>query len=257
MAKVCVILKNTLNADMGASSKFFNALANHGYSFDEVRILSQNDVQSVDKLLKEFNAKDLSVFLLDEDAINGLKSTSMPARKLSFQSYLDGFDGTVYEFNGNSIENELVELLKARELKISVAESFTGGGVARRITSVSGASAVYFEGLNTYNEQSKIKRLGVLKQTLDEYGAVSKETAYEMVCGLLNTGDCDVAITTTGLAGPGSDASGKLVGLCYLGVGIKNEVCVYEYLFKGNRQEITEQAINRILEHTCRLLQNL
>lgn len=257
MANVCVILKKAVNADMGASSKVFEVLANRGYTFDEVHILSQDDVQNLDNWLKERNAKGVSVFLLTEDAINLLKSSAAPARKLNFQSYLDGFDGTVYEFNGKSLENELVKLLKARNLKMSVAESFTGGGIARRITSVSGASEIYFEGLNTYNAQSKIKRLGVSKETLEKWGAVSKETAYEMACGLLNTGDCDVAIATTGLAGPNSDVSGKPVGFCYLAVGIKNEVTVYEYLFKGDRQEITEQAINRIFQHTCALLQDL
>lgn len=248
MANACVILKNAVNADMGASSELVNALKEYGYSFDEVRILSKDDAKNLKKLLKDFKTKDISVFLLTEDALEGLNSTSTIKRKLAFQSHLDEFEPTVYAFNGKCVEKMLVETLKTREIKISVAESFTGGGIAKRITSVSGASEVYFEGLNTYNEQSKIKRLGVSADTLTGYGAVSKETAYEMACGLLNTGDCDVAVATTGLAGPNSDGSGKPVGLCYIAVGVKNEVQVHEYLFKGTRQEITEQAIERALQ---------
>jgi PncC family amidohydrolase len=145
------------------------------------------------------------------------------------------------------MEEQLVNALKLRRRKLSVAESFTGGGIAKRITSVSGASEVYFEGLNTYNENAKIKRLGVSEYTLRTLGAVSDQTAYEMAYGLLNTGDCDIAVATTGLAGPKSDRSQLPVGLCYIAVGTKERIRVYRYIFEGDRQEITEKAINYAL----------
>ena len=145
------------------------------------------------------------------------------------------------------LEEQLVRLLKLRGKKLSVAESFTGGGVSRRIVSVSGASAVFFEGLNTYDEHSKIKRLGVSDYTLKTQGAVSDQTAYEMATGLINTGDCDISIATTGLAGPKSDRSLLPVGLCYIAIGLKDRVFVYRYKFDGTREEITETAINYAL----------
>jgi PncC family amidohydrolase len=170
---------------------------------------------------------------------------------------VDSLGDTVYALNENSIEKQLVELLKLRKRKISVAESFTGGGIAKRITSVSGASEVYFEGVNTYNEASKIKRLGVLGYTLNTAGAVSDKTAYEMACGLLATGDCDVAVATTGLAGPKTDRSGLPVGLCFISVGTKERVRVYRYVFDGTRQDITEKAINYALYHAYREVKDL
>lgn len=159
------------------------------------------------------------------------------------RTFLDGLGDTVYAINDTSLEKQLIELLKLRGKKLSVAESFTGGGIAQKITSVPGASAVYFEGLNTYNELSKIKRLGVSEYTLRTVGAVSDKTAYEMTAGLLATGDCDIAVATTGLAGPNTDRSLLPVGLCYIAVGAGDKVTVYRYKFDGSREEITQTAI--------------
>ena len=125
------------------------------------------------------------------------------------------------------------------------------------MASVSGASEVYFEGLNTYNEVSKIKRLGVAEYTLRTLGAVSDQTAYEMAYGLLNTGDCDVAVATTGLAVPKSDKSMQPVGLCYIAVGTKERIRVYRYIFDGDRKEITEKAINYALFFAYRQLKDM
>ena len=161
--------------------------------------------------------------------------------------FAEGLEESIYALDGTLLSAQLVWLLKLRDKKISVAESFTGGGIARKITSVSGASEVYFEGLNTYSELSKMKRLGVSEYTLKTFGAVSEQTAYEMAAGLMATGDCDICITTTGLAGPNSDKSGLPVGLCFIAVGTQERVFVYRYKFNGTREEITETAINYAL----------
>ena len=137
-----------------------------------------------------------------------------------------------------------------------MAVSFTGGGIGKRIVSVPGASEVYFEGVNTYDERAKIKRLGVSEYTLRTVGAVSDETAYEMAAGLLASGDCDVSVATTGLAGPKSDRTELPVGLCYIAVGLKEKVFVYRYKFEGTREEITETAINYALFLAYRQLKN-
>lgn len=169
----------------------------------------------------------------------------------------DGLGDTLYALNTDTtLEEQLVTLLKLRRRKISVAESFTGGGIAKRLTSISGASEVYFEGLNTYDELSKIKRLGVSEYTLQTAGAVSAQTAYEMATGLLDTGCCDIAIATTGIAGPQSDRSMLPVGLCFIAVGVKEQVLVYRYKFEGNREEITEKAINYALHLAYKQMKN-
>ena len=192
------------------------------------------------------------LLLTEEGSKEWLKSSS----EIRAQSFLQTFGTTVYALDGNSIEKALVERLKERKLTISVAESFTGGGIAKRITSVAGASAVYFEGINAYNERAKEKRLCVSTHTLSEKGAVSKETALEMALGLLSTGDCDLAVATTGLAGPNSDASGKPIGLCYIAVGTKADVQVYRYVFNGTREDIAEEAIEYALYHAYEAVQD-
>ncbi len=171
--------------------------------------------------------------------------------------FADELTESLYAMEDGSLEERLVKLLKLRGKKLSVAESFTGGGIARRITSVSGASEVYFEGLNTYAEESKTKRLGVSQYGLRTTGAVSDQTAYEMALGLLNTGDCDIAIATTGLAGPKSDRSMLPVGLSYIAVGTKEKIFVYRYKFEDGRREITEKAINYALFLAYKVLKNL
>ncbi len=161
--------------------------------------------------------------------------------------FAETFSEELYSMDDTPLEKRLCELLKVRGKKISVAESFTGGGVGSRIVSVPGASEVYFEGLNTYNGDAKIKRLNVSPFTLNTSGAVSDQTAYEMCAGLLSSGDCDAAIATTGLAGPKSDESGLPVGLCFLAAGLDGKIYIARHIFTGSRKEITEKAINHAL----------
>ena len=150
----------------------------------------------------------------------------------------------VYALDDIALNERLVELLKLRKTKISVAESFTGGGVGKKLVEVPGVSEVFLEGLNTYSNESKMNRLGVRKSTLEQYGAVSDQTAAEMAVGLVLSGNCDVAISTTGIAGPNSDDTNKPVGLFYIGVATRESVKVYKYNLNGNRKSITETAIN-------------
>ena len=195
----------------------------------------------------------------DEDVIGIVYDSNSPKMLVDdvIRLFADGLGDTVYALNDFSLEEQLVTLLKLRNKKLSLAESFTGGGLSRRITSVSGASSVYFEGINAYDERSKMKRLGVGEYSLRTVGAVSDQTAYEMALGLLNTGDCDIAIATTGLAGPKSDRSMLPVGLCYIAVGTKEKIYVYRYKFDGNRKDITEKGVNYALFMAYKHLKNM
>lgn len=226
---------------VGASEAQIKALIARAQTFDGGKVEYRHSRSYGEDVIELTYAEDISK-RLSEDVL---------------RVFAEGLADSIYSLDGTPLAEQLVWLLKLRDKKISVAESFTGGGIARQITSVSGASAVYFEGLNTYSEQSKIKRLGVSEYTLKTFGAVSEQTAYEMAAGLLATGDCDVCIATTGLAGPNTDKSEKPVGLCFLAVGTNERVYVYRYKFDGSREEITQTAINYALFLAYKRLKNM
>lgn len=165
-------------------------------------------------------------------------------------------DNIYAEFD-TTLEQRLFDLLKLKNVKVSVAESFTGGRVASAIVSNSGVSEFFHEGVVSYSNDSKMARLGVVDSDLRAHGAVSSIVAYEMAVGLLKTGKCDLAISTTGIAGPNSDNTAKPVGLCYIGIGMKDGVHTYRYNFSGNREEITETAKNTALFLAIKKLKNI
>jgi PncC family amidohydrolase len=161
----------------------------------------------------------------------------------------------VYTLDDTPLETRVYEGLCLRRKKLSVAESFTGGGVAARMVSVPGVSKVYFEGLNTYDEKAKVLRLGVNEETLRMYGAASAEVAHEMAEGLLSRSSCDICVATTGIAGPLSESKEKPVGLCFIAAGIDGKIFVNRYEFSGDRENITKTAINYALFALYKLLQ--
>ena len=165
-------------------------------------------------------------------------------------------DGIYAEYD-TTLGERLFDILKLKNLKLSVAESFTGGRVVSSVIASPGASACVSEGMVTYSNESKIKRLGVNKADIEKHGAVSSVVAYQMAVGLLKSGNCDVAIATTGIAGPKSDDSLKPVGLCYIAVGMKDGVHTYRYNLSGSREEITETAKNTALFLAIKKLKNL
>lgn len=163
------------------------------------------------------------------------------------QALAESLNEYIYAIDDTPLNRRIYELLKLRGLKLSIAESFTGGGIASRIIEIPGASDVFYEGVVAYSNASKQRRLGVSAETLQKQGAVSDETAYEMAAGLLEKGYCSVALATTGIAGPSSDNTEKPVGLNYIAAGTSESVFVYKYFFKGGRKAITERAINQAL----------
>ncbi len=194
-----------------------------------------------------------------EDVIRLIYDRNIEQRILLavMQVFSEGLEDCLYANEEVSLPQEIVRLLQQQGKRLSTAESFTGGGISAAITSVSGASSVFFEGLNTYHEEAKIKRLGVRRETLQKYGAVSKETVHEMALGLLSTDDCDLAVSTTGIAGPNSDITGFPVGLCFIGIGDKERVKIYRYRFEGDRETVTQTAIRYALFLTYKHLKNI
>ena len=121
-------------------------------------------------------------------------------------------------------EEELGNLLKSKKLSLSTAESCTGGGVAAAITSVAGSSEYFMGGIVAYSNDVKDSLLHVSSETLEKYGAVSRETVMEMAAGAMNTLKTDCAIATSGIAGPGGGSLEKPVGTIWIAIAYKNEI---------------------------------
>ena len=131
---------------------------------------------------------------------------------------------------------------------LATAESLTGGGIGAALTSVSGSSAVYKGGVISYTNEIKHKVLGVSPDVLDRYGAVSAEVAGEMARGVRKLLNVDVAVSVTGLAGPGGDEFGNPVGTVYIGYEDCRKRIVRHYRFEGDREAVRQQTINTALE---------
>ncbi len=149
----------------------------------------------------------------------------------------------------NGLNEDIVKLLGEKNMKISSAESCTGGLLAALITNVSGASAVINESYVVYANEAKMKLLGVRKETLDLYGAVSEQTAYEMCIGLHERTNADVAVGITGIAGPDGGTPEKPVGLVYAGICVNGKVEVLKMQHNGTREEIRENSCIEVLKH--------
>ena len=147
---------------------------------------------------------------------------------------------TAYEF-------ELVATLRAAGATVSTAESCTGGLVAARITSVSGASEAFKYGAVTYCNEAKNKILGVEKEALETLGAVSAKTAAEMAAGVRKIMNAEIGVSVTGLAGP-NGGEGKPVGLVFVAVNSDKYSEVTENHFSGDRISVRNQAADKALE---------
>ena len=145
--------------------------------------------------------------------------------------------------------NSIVKKLNKKGLKISFAESCTGGLLASEITSVSGASKVFGLGLVTYSNQAKISVLKVNKNIIKKYGAVSPECCEAMVKNLAKISKAQINVSITGIAGPNGGTKTKPVGLVYIGVKNKNKILITKNIFKQkSRKAIQNAAVKRTLE---------
>lgn len=147
-----------------------------------------------------------------------------------------------------TLEEQIVKKLREKGYTITTAESCTGGLLAGRILNVSGASEVYMEGYITYANEAKERILGVKPETLETYGAVSKETAEEMAIGAARAAKAEVALSTTGIAGPGGGTVEKPVGLIYISCFLNGEVQVRELRLHGTREENRQDTVTETLK---------
>ncbi|MDU2115584.1 MAG: competence/damage-inducible protein A [Peptoniphilus lacydonensis] len=162
------------------------------------------------------------------------------------ESLYSEFNTHVYSENNEDVSEQIVRILRKNNLKISFAESITGGMLSSAITDISGASKVMETSFVTYSNDSKNKNLSVSTKTLKEHGAISYETAYEMAKGIKNKSGSNIGVATTGEAGPNS--SETEVGNVYTCIYFSDDdYYVKHYFFNGDRNKIRMSTVNRVL----------
>ena len=146
------------------------------------------------------------------------------------------------------LSKKIVKLLRKKKLKLSFAESCTGGLLSSSVTAINGSSKIFTLGLVTYSNQSKINILKVPKKIIKKYGAVSYETCSLMVRNLNKISKTDISVSITGIAGPKGGSKKKPVGLVYIGLKKRNKTIIKRFLFKNkNRNSIQITTVNKAL----------
>lgn len=156
------------------------------------------------------------------------------------------FNTHIYSENNDDVSGEIVKILRKNNLKISFSESITGGMLSSAITDISGASKVMETSFVTYSNDSKNENLNVSKNTLDKFGAISENTAFEMAKGIKEKSKADIGVSTTGEAGPNS--SETEVGNVYTCIYFSDDnYYTKHYFFSGDRNKIRRSTVNRVL----------
>jgi len=146
------------------------------------------------------------------------------------------------------LSQKLVKLLHKKKLKISFAESCTGGLLSSTITSIIGSSKIFTLGLVTYSNQSKINILKVPKKKIMKHGAVSYETCLSMVKNLNRISKTNISLSVTGIAGPKGGSKQKPVGLVFIGIKKGNKTFVKKHIFKNKKRSSIQRAtVNKAL----------
>lgn len=198
-----------------------------------------------DEIYYEFLVKDYGILIRLQSKMSNKNKVEKIVKKI-----YNKIGKFIFGEDSDRLEKKVVELLKKLNMNISTAESCTGGMLASKLIDVPGVSDIFYEGVVSYSNETKINRLGVKKETLDKYGAVSEEVAKEMIMGLTT----DVALSTTGIAGPDGGSLEKPVGLVYMGIRIRDKVYIEKRVFKGDRSKIREKTVSHTLFTLIKIL---
>ena len=149
--------------------------------------------------------------------------------------------------NLDELASCVIEIFREKGLSLALAESCTGGMIAETITNVAGASDIFYGSAVTYVNSAKEHILGVARETLEKHGAVSSECAEEMACGARRVYGADVAMSVTGIAGPGGGSEAKPVGTVWFGLATKDGVETFRRRFDGDRAAVRRQTVEEVL----------
>ena len=154
----------------------------------------------------------------------------------------------MFSNNLNKLSRKVLETARTAGWRIATAESCTGGLIAAALTGVAGSSDVLDRGFVTYSNEAKTEMIGVPASLIADHGAVSAPVAEAMASGALTRSTADIAVSVTGIAGPGGATPGKPVGLVFIGIARRGEPARSErHLIEGDRQSVREQAAERAL----------
>lgn len=162
----------------------------------------------------------------------------------------------------DNIQTAVVNALLEKGLHIATAESCTGGMISQKITQVSGASSVFDCSVCSYSNEIKTALLGVKRETLIKYGAVSRQTAEQMARGILRLSKADIALSVTGIAGPTGGTAKKPVGLVYIGIATKDICFAIKCMFNDkaplpNREQIREYSAKTALYYALKMTEKM
>ena len=149
--------------------------------------------------------------------------------------------------NLDELASRVIEIFREKGLSLALAESCTGGMIAETITNVAGASDIFYGSAVTYVNSAKQHILGVARETLEKHGAVSSECAEEMACGARRVYGADVAMSVTGIAGPGGGSEAKPVGTVWFGLATKDGAETFRRRFDGDRAAVRRQTVEEVL----------
>ena len=203
------------------------------------------EANAIERKLKNSGISQILDYELEEDFLD-VRLTIFDADENDIVRVEELFDAEIYNTEDISLQKTLVEFLSENNLTIATAESCTGGLISSKLIEVSGCSEVFYEGIVSYSNSSKQLRLGVEKETIIDYGAVSSEVALEMARGIVDD-KVNIGISTTGIAGPKGGTLQKPVGLVYIAIVSDNKEEVFKYIFEGTRQEVREKTANTAL----------
>ncbi|MDD3053384.1 MAG: competence/damage-inducible protein A [Endomicrobiaceae bacterium] len=175
--------------------------------------------------------------LLVDETINNIKN-----------EFVNILGDNIFGYNDDTLESTVQQLLIENKKTISVAESCTGGMISSKLTNIAGSSLCFKQSVVTYSNESKITLLNVKDETLKQFGAVSENTANEMLNGILNLSKSDYAISVTGIAGPNGATEDKPIGLVFIGISYKGDNEIFKYNFLGTRTDIRERATTVALD---------
>ncbi len=159
--------------------------------------------------------------------------------------------------NNESPETQVGKFLKELGFLLAVAESCTGGLISHCITNIPGSSTYFIGGVTVYSNEAKMKLLGVDRNTLDKYGAVSQQTVLEMARGVRQLLQADIGLSISGIAGPDGGSPEKPVGLTWIALSAEGYEHAWSYIWQGDRLQVKEQSANQALMLVLEFLKSI